>query len=260
MSIYKQNIDPIALTEADADEFLRDMDITLYEDTIMIEGTEFEGTYGESILEANGIFLYEDGIVLEGKQADEYKARKAAEKEDNKKKEIDRARRRSRGYVGSDRGSNYRYGDSVSSLFKKFDDDKRDVDRHDKAFRMIDKAQNNYKKAAKRHYSDAIIAMGKSSKDDVALGRLENRYAYGGHTEDYRDEKNRLIDSKKKHDDEARSSFDKGDYQEKQARKASCLDVDVYGPVTRHLKNQERINRSKKPKNESTIFSDIDII
>ena len=40
MSIYKQNIDPITLTEADADEFLRNMDITLYEDTMVIEGTE----------------------------------------------------------------------------------------------------------------------------------------------------------------------------------------------------------------------------
>ena len=80
MSIYKQNIDPIALTESDADEFLRDMDITLYEDTIMIEGTEYEGTYGEEVLAENGIFLYEDGIVLEGKQVEEYLKREKAEK------------------------------------------------------------------------------------------------------------------------------------------------------------------------------------
>ena len=64
MSIYKQNIDPIALTEADADAFLESVGVELFEDSIAIDGTLYEGTYGESILEANGIFLYEDGIVL----------------------------------------------------------------------------------------------------------------------------------------------------------------------------------------------------
>ena len=80
------NNEPLVLVEAAADEFLEAVGVKLFDDEISIDGTLYEGSYGESILEANGIFLYEDGIVLEGKQAEEYKARKAKEKEEEAKK------------------------------------------------------------------------------------------------------------------------------------------------------------------------------
>ena len=81
MSIYKQNIDPIALTEADADAFLESVGVELFEDSIAIDGTLYEGTYGEEILAENGIFLYEDGIVLEGELADAVKQYRRTSKE-----------------------------------------------------------------------------------------------------------------------------------------------------------------------------------
>ena len=141
MSIYKQNIDPIALTESDADEFLRDMDITLYEDTMVIEGTEFEGTYGEEILAENGIFLYEDGIVLEGKQAEEYKARKAKEKAAAEKAKDDELK------FDSD-NNKYMYGTKIGSkypLLKVSSKDYRgDLRRMDTAKNIADKACRDY--------------------------------------------------------------------------------------------------------------------
>ena len=85
MSIYKQNIDTIALTESDADAFLESVGVELFEDSIAINGTLYEGTYGESILEENGIFLYEDGIVLEGELANNVKKFGAAAAERGKK-------------------------------------------------------------------------------------------------------------------------------------------------------------------------------
>ena len=73
MAIYKNTTPPpITLIESDADAFLRDIGVTLYEDTIMIDGTVYEGAYGEEILAENGIFLYEDGIVLEGQYKDAF--------------------------------------------------------------------------------------------------------------------------------------------------------------------------------------------
>ena len=84
--IYRANNNPLVLTEGAADEFLESVGVRLFEDEISIDGTLYEGAYGESILEENGIFLYEDGIVLEGKQAEEYMVRKANERqaEDNR--------------------------------------------------------------------------------------------------------------------------------------------------------------------------------
>ena len=85
--IYSPNNEPLVLTEDAADAFLESVGVKLFEDTIYIDGVMYEGSYGESILEANGIFLYEDCIVLEGEAAkkvtlQDYKARKAKEKED----------------------------------------------------------------------------------------------------------------------------------------------------------------------------------
>ena len=92
--IYSVNNEHLVLVEAAADSFLESVGVKLYDNEISINGTLYEGTYGESILAENGIFLYEDGIVLEGKQAEEYKARKAAEKKAETDAEDERNRRR----------------------------------------------------------------------------------------------------------------------------------------------------------------------
>ena len=84
---------PITLTEADADSFLESVGIQLYEDKISINGTLYEGSYGEEILNENGIFLYEDGIVLEGKQAEEYKRKKFDELLDRSRKDCAASRK-----------------------------------------------------------------------------------------------------------------------------------------------------------------------
>lgn len=84
----------ISLFGVDADEFLESISVELYSDHITINEMPMDGCTGENILAENGIFLYEDGIVLEGEQAEEYKARKAKERKDAKKIEIDRKERR----------------------------------------------------------------------------------------------------------------------------------------------------------------------
>lgn len=96
--IYSNN-KPLVLTESTADEFLESVGVELFDDEISINGTIYEGTYGESILEENGIFLYEDCIVLEGEAAkkvtmQDYISRKAKEKADAKKADNDRVNRR----------------------------------------------------------------------------------------------------------------------------------------------------------------------
>ena len=78
--IYK-NTTPIAIYGADADNFLESCGIELYEDSIAIGESMFDGHDGECLLNENGIFLYEDHIVLEGEQAEAYKVRKAKEKQ-----------------------------------------------------------------------------------------------------------------------------------------------------------------------------------
>lgn len=116
--IYSVNNKPLVLTEDAADEFLESIGVELFEDEISINGTLYEGAYGESILEANGIFLYEDGIVLEGEEAEKYKARKEKEEIDDYKKhknyQKNATRRRDTGsYVMSNMNPNYknRYSD-----------------------------------------------------------------------------------------------------------------------------------------------------
>ena len=122
--IYSVNNKPLVLIESDADNFLESVGVRLYEDEISINGTLYEGVYGESILAENGIFLYEDGIVLEGEAAkkvtiQDYKARKEKEEIDDYKKyknhQKNATRRRDTGfYVMSDMNPNYknRYSDS----------------------------------------------------------------------------------------------------------------------------------------------------
>ena len=83
--IYSNNdnirTESVALFGNDADELLEFLDIELGESTIAIGENVYNGAEAERFLNENGIMLYEDHIVLEGKQAEEYKARKAAEKQ-----------------------------------------------------------------------------------------------------------------------------------------------------------------------------------
>lgn len=88
------NTDKIALFGEEADNFLESVGVTLYENTIAIGENEYNGSDAEAFLNENGITLYEDHIVLEGQQAEEYKARKAKEKADQKAKEDERFVRR----------------------------------------------------------------------------------------------------------------------------------------------------------------------
>lgn len=205
MSIYKQNIDPIALTESDADEFLRDMDITLYEDTMVIEGTEYEGTYGEEVLAENGIFLYDDGIVLEGKQAEEYKARKAKEKLDAEASDELRVRKR----------GNY---------------------QHSKDRALMGILNSEVKKNPKKLVGDVELDnMNSRAEKDAARGSSAwNRTVW--------DERNRR-------------SKEYG-YSNNLERGNNILRAN--DAANRHKRRHPK--QYAKPKNESTIFSDIDII
>ena len=77
----------VALFGQDADDFLESVEVALYEDTVAIGENVYDGADAEAFLAENGIMLYEDHIVLEGKQAEEYKARKAKEREEAKEKD-----------------------------------------------------------------------------------------------------------------------------------------------------------------------------
>ena len=207
MSIYNIN-DPIALTEADADEFLRDMDITLYEDTMVIEGTEYEGAYGEAILESNGIFLYEDCIVLEGKQAFAYSHAKKRAALDAEEKDFNRYTRR---YIDNPPGRNTKRGK------KSYND--RLLDRRNKYLSELEVRRKKYFNA-----EDRLRALNKSGHD-----------------------KNSALYKK------SEKVFNKADERLENFDTKVVLDA-----IDRHIRRHPK--QYAKPKNESTIFSDIDII
>ena len=77
----------IRLEGQEADNFLEASGITICDDEIIIEDAVVEFDAAIEHLAKNGISLYEDCIILEGKQAEEYKARKAKEKDEEIKKE-----------------------------------------------------------------------------------------------------------------------------------------------------------------------------
>ena len=247
--IYSTNNKPLVLVEAAADGFLMDMDIALYEDTIMIEGEEYEGSYGESILEANGIFLYEDGIVLEGKQAEEYRARKAEERE---KRYLENERR--------NRPVKYQFGTTKGDWPGDYKYDKIDNDRKSRAIAMIGRAHDKHYAEYNKHNKEAQDAIHRAHVFAKKANDLNNtvptektsraHYAkvdrYNNTTDKYY---NRYLDA----EDKAEKSY----IQSQKTR-----DNDVYRSTMRHLKNQDRIARSKKStiQHNSTIFSDIEII
>ena len=206
MSIYKQNIDPIALTEVDADAFLESVGVELYKDSIAIDGTLYEGAYGEEVLAENGIFLYEDGIVLEGKQAEEYKARKAKEKEDRDRERV----------IGSTRELN-KYASRKTNP------------QHDESYRFATDAIGKRKK----EFFDAVEKMGNYS--DLTKNRRDNI-------------------SRNRNSELTSDAIDKGKHYTNAMHKNHII-ADTYG---RHMRRHPK--QYAKPKNESTIFSDIEII
>lgn len=72
-----------------ADNFLESVGVNIFDDgDIAIGESIYDLSTGCDILEENGVILCEDCIVLEGKQAEEYKARKAKEKEDRERERV----------------------------------------------------------------------------------------------------------------------------------------------------------------------------
>ena len=205
MSIYKQNIDPIALTEVDADAFLESVGVELYKDSIAIDGTLYEGAYGEEVLAENGIFLYEDGIVLEGEQAEAYKARKKKEADDAKNAEA------------------LRYNKRLDNITKhgaaRWDEREKALKRRNaEAHRRLDRAD----KMERKYYTHAS----KLNPDSTLSKKLRNEMersrnnAYGNRT--YAD------------------AFYAADAIERD--------------------NRKQAKKYAKPKSESTIFSDIELM
>lgn len=141
------NNEPLVLVEAAADSFLESVGVKLYDDEISINGTLYEGVYGESILAENGIFLYEDGIVLEGEYAEKYRERK--EEEENK-------------------------------LYKGFRAEKKNAERrrHDTGTRVMSKQNPNYsKRYSDRKYNQILKADAKRDRkvDDIIERELSRR-------------------------------------------------------------------------------------
>ena len=82
-NVYTESV---ALFGQDADEFLESVEVALYENTVAIGENTYDGADAEAFLAENGIHLYEDHIVLEGKQAEEYLERKQKEFDANMRK------------------------------------------------------------------------------------------------------------------------------------------------------------------------------
>ena len=77
----------VALFGEEADELLESLDIELGEFTIAIGENVYDGAEAERFLNENGIMLYEDHIVLEGRKAEEYLMRKQKILNDEKESE-----------------------------------------------------------------------------------------------------------------------------------------------------------------------------
>ena len=200
------NNEPLVLVEAAADEFLEAVGVELFDDEISINGTLYEGSYGEEILAENGIFLYEDGIVLEGKQAEEYKAKRAKEKADRERERV----------IGSPRE------------FNKYASRKTDP-QHADSYRFATDAIDKRRKA----YDDASNKM--SNYSNLTKNRTDNV-------------------SIKRHKELIDDTISKGKHFANAINKTHVI-ADTY---SRHKRRHPK--QYTKPKNESTIFSNIEII
>ena len=159
----------VFLIEDKADAFLESIGITLYEDSIAIDGTLYDGTYGESILESNGIFLYEDGIVLEGMSKKEYldkKEQEANDKDNAAKAAIERNKRRQKNI------SHPYYGEYHVKLNPKDTDDSF---KRDQRFKYADTITDRYLSKHPEHKNNRSMI-----HDSICRNKLRK------HDEEYR--------------------------------------------------------------------------
>lgn len=147
MGIYSKNSQPIKLYGEEADMFL----------------------------ENNGIFLFEDCVVLEGEQAEAYRKRKADEKAAAEKAEEERAGRRSDNTVGNRAVYN--------QDFDKFNKELgNDINRHRKTqdiyLREVRRRRKNQNKAIDDYYdakgSDRIENKKALKNADKEMGNYLN--------------------------------------------------------------------------------------
>ena len=92
----------IILTEADADEFLDSIGVTLYENSMTIGETEVSGVTGQAALQEYGIFLYEDCIMIQEYVSD-YDYKKYKDLKYNRSAEDDKEYRRYYGRYKAER-------------------------------------------------------------------------------------------------------------------------------------------------------------
>ena len=232
MSIYKANNEPLVLTESDADAFLESVGVKLFEDTIAINGTVYEGTYGESILESNGIFLYEDGIVLEGKTKEEYEREKAAMRQTEK--------------------------DNWENRYQK-----RMGDRNIRSI-IVPKDRPHY---ADRTWNDDDRNC--RNNYDVTSGGVEHNRVRNSPNLSPSQKLKHAADQHRKHSDAHQSvskTADKRAYENKWAndnQKVNPINTKfnlAYATDAKARHDRKQAKKYAKPKNESTIFSDIEII
>lgn len=231
---------PVKLYGAVADNFLESVGVSIFDDgDIAIGESVFDLETGCDILEENGVILCEDCIVLEGKQAEEYKARKAKEREEEAKKYDkydNKGYRRNitpKGMMGS--RANKHVGDKASL---------KQLSLNKGSFR-----NHNNTRSEDRVRRDMV-------EDIVERDRLNRHGSYSGKGMEIRRDKkgnNTSYYTNTRDDAHNKNQWygDKFSDEEKNRRIAHNAARDA---ANRHLR------RHSKYVKESTIFSDIEII
>ena len=165
----------MALFGYDADEFLESVEVALYEDSVAIGENVYDGAEAEAFLAENGIHLYDDHIVLEGKQAEEYKARKAKEKADANQKELDRWNHRY-APIGS---TDYKYAKGFKDAPTGYKNTGANPNKSD---RGIDEDRKRYRKTQHKVITDEANKEGYGKKE--VKGYTQN-YNYSGKPDGY---------------------------------------------------------------------------
>lgn len=141
----------IRLEGQEADNFLEASGITICDDEIIIEDAVVEFDAAIEHLAENGISLYEDCIILEGKQAEEYKARKAKERQEDAKKYDYKHRRLFKISQGEDYDKAHTmYQTDADKRYDKFHKsvdafiDNKDPSKHNKLHKQAEMDRSNY--------------------------------------------------------------------------------------------------------------------
>ena len=235
-----------------ADNFLEEVGVGIFDDgDITIGESIFDLSTGCDILEESGIVLCEDCIVLEGKQAEEYKARKAAEK--RKTEDEDWEEYYTQGYgkmkhagPGSYKGWNHpKFTDADLKKDRKLEG--RMEDFLLKQRRRYEKEGDNARDRAYAYRDKAQLFRNKQADQNLSRQGQESK-------------KRRYEDTANKYEKMSNDSHNKADVAYGNANKTHYGTVGR--SVSRYLKNQDRIARSKKStvQHNSTIFSNVEII